>query len=55
MGEKVEDTKKSLKDASKVEDTDKKEVARKYYNTRNEAESRRRKGERIYYKPGEGY
>jgi len=30
-------------------------MARRYYGTRSEAESKRRKGERIYFKPGYGY
>ena len=31
------------------------EKERRYYQTRNEAESERNKGERIYYKLGEGF
>jgi len=31
------------------------EITRKFYQTRNEAEDERQRGERIYYKPGHGY
>ena len=31
------------------------EKGRKYYQTRSEAETEREKGERIYYKAGEGF
>jgi len=50
----TKDTENSFKDGNEVEDTTEK-MARRYYDTRSDAESKRRKGERIYYKAGEGY
>jgi hypothetical protein len=29
--------------------------AKRYYETRKEVEAARRRGERVYYKPGKGY
>ena len=52
---KGENTENCFKDANEVEDTDRGEMPRKYYKTRNEAEDKRTRGGRIYYKPGKGF
>lgn len=48
-------TKNSFNDGDKVENRGGEEMARRYYQTRSEAEAKRQRGDRIYYKPGYGY
>lgn len=51
----AENIENTFNEENKIEDTDREEMARRYYRTRSEAEAKRQRGDRIYYKPGYGY